>query len=133
LNLDCSVTYNPDDEICERWDNFDYVICNSNGCDTATVSVFIECTDIVIFTAVSPNGDGINDVFFIAGIEDFPESELVIFNRWGNQVFESENYQNDWAGTWDGNKDLPDGTYFYFLKLNGEDNRTFRGYFELHR
>ena len=87
----------------------------------------------MIFTAVSPNGDNINDVFFIAAIEDFPESELVIFNRWGNQVFEAENYQNDWAGTWDGNKDLPDGTYYYFLKLNGEDNRTFRGYFELHR
>ncbi len=133
LNLDCSVTYNPEDETCERWDSFDYVICNPNGCDTATVSVFIECTDIVIFTAVSPNGDGINDVFYIAGIEDFPESELVVYNRWGNQVFESENYKNDWGGTWDGDKDLPDGTYYYFLKLNGEDNRTFRGFFELYR
>lgn len=133
LNLDCSVTYNPEDETCERWDEFDYVICNPNGCDTATVFVFIECTDIVIFTAVSPNGDGQNDVFYIAGIEDFPEAELVVYNRWGNQVFEAENYQNDWAGTWDGDKDLPDGTYYYFLKLNDEDNRTFRGFFELYR
>jgi len=62
-----------------------------------------------------------------------PEAELVVYNRWGNQVFEAENYQNDWAGTWDGNKDLPDGTYYYFLKLNDEDNRTFRGFFELYR
>lgn len=133
LNLDCSVTYNPEDETCERWDNFDYVICNPNGCDTAMISVFIECTDIVIFTAVSPNGDGINDVFYIAGIEDFPEAELVIYNRWGNEVFESANYQNDWGGTWNGDKDLPDGTYYYFLKLNDEDNRNFKGFFELYR
>lgn len=133
LNLDCSVTYNPDEEICERWDNFDYVVCNPNGCDTATVSVFIECTDIVIFTAVSPNADGSNDVFFIAGIEDFPDAELYIFNRWGNQVYNTVNYKNDWGGTWDGDKDLPDGTYFYFLKLNDDDQRTFRGYLELYR
>ncbi len=133
LNFDCTVTYNPGDEFCARTDNFDYVVCTPNGCDTATIHIYIECTDIVIFTAVSPNKDGVNDGFFIAGIEDFPESRLCLYNRWGNKIYERVGYQNDWEGTWGGNKDLPDGTYFYVLELNDEDKRKFSGYFEIFR
>jgi len=133
VNLDCSITYNPSDEFCERSDEFTYMVCTPNGCDSATVCIWISCVDIVIFTAVSPNRDGSNDVFFIAGILDFPDSELTIFNRWGNAVFETVGYRNDWSGTWDGNKDLPDGTYWYELKLNDETNRVFRGYLEIYR
>ncbi len=133
VNLDCSITYNPSDEFCERSDEFTYVVCTPNGCDTASVCVWISCVDIVIFTAVSPNRDGANDVFFIAGILDFPDNELTIFNRWGNAVYETVGYQNDWSGTWDGNKDLPDGTYWYELKLNDETGRVFKGYLEIYR
>ncbi len=133
LNLDGSITYNAGEEHCEREDQFTYMVCTPNGCDTACVVVWIECVDIVIFTAVSPNRDGENDFFHIAGIEDFPDNELTIYNRWGNQVFETSGYSNKWAGTWNGDRDLPDGTYFFILKLNDEANRVFRGYIELHR
>ncbi len=133
LNFDCTVTYNPGDEFCARTDYFDYVVCTPTGCDTATIHIYIECTDIVIFTAVSPNKDGVNDGFFIAGIEDFPDSRLCLYNRWGNKIYEKIGYQNDWQGTWGGDKDLPDGTYFYVLELNDEDKRKFSGYFELFR
>ncbi|MEM1119068.1 MAG: gliding motility-associated C-terminal domain-containing protein [Bacteroidota bacterium] len=132
-NLDGSITYFGD-EFCEREDLFTYTLCNPNGCDTATVRIYIECVDIVIFTAVSPNRDGINDVFYIAGIEKFPSSELKIYNRWGNIVLQTLNYQNDWRGTWKNDLDLPDGTYFYQLELNDpNDDRMFEGFFELHR
>ncbi|MEM8906787.1 MAG: gliding motility-associated C-terminal domain-containing protein [Bacteroidota bacterium] len=133
LNLDCSLTYNPGDEFCERSDELTYVACTPNGCDTATVTIWIACVDIVIFNAVSANRDGINDVFYIAGIEDFPDSELIVYNRWGNVVYTSVGYKNDWRGTWDGDKDLPDGTYFYLLRLNDEEDRSFKGYLELYR
>ncbi|MFK8103935.1 MAG: gliding motility-associated C-terminal domain-containing protein, partial [Saprospiraceae bacterium] len=134
FNPDCTITYNASDEYCEREDYFTYAICNANGCDTATVYVWLECADIVIFTAVSPNRDGVNDVFFISGIEDFPNSELEIYNRWGNRVYQKVGYKNDWRGTWDGNKDLPDGTYYYLLQLNDpQDTRVFSGYLELYR
>ncbi|MEM1319868.1 MAG: gliding motility-associated C-terminal domain-containing protein [Bacteroidota bacterium] len=132
-NLDCSVTYNASDEFCERRDSFTYEVCTPTGCDTATVCVWLECIDIVIFTAVSPNNDGINDVFYVAGIEEYPNNELTIFNRWGNRVYQTAGYQNDWMGKWDGDKDLPDGSYFYLLKLNDEQDRVFTGYFELYR
>ncbi len=133
VNLDGSVTYFGD-EFCEREDEFTYTLCNSNGCDTATVTIYLACVDIVIFTAVSPNRDGENDMFYIAGIEEFPQSELRIYNRWGNIVYQVRNYQNDWMGTWKNNQELPDGTYFYQLELNEpNDNRTFEGFLELHR
>jgi gliding motility-associated-like protein len=133
LNSDGSITYIAD-QYCERGDQFSYSLCNDKGCDTAVVSIYVRCVDIEIFTALSPNQDGINDVFFISGIEEFPKSELTIYNRWGNLVYKVVNYQNDWAGTWKGSQELPDGTYFYRLNLNDEnDNRMFEGFIELHR
>jgi len=133
INLDCSLTYDPDNDFCDVTDNFDYVICNEMGCDTATISIFIDCEgEIVIFTAVSPNGDGVNDFFHVGGIDAFPNNRLCIFNRWGNQVLLKEGYNNDFDGRWE-NRDLPDGTYFYILELNDQDNRVFKGFFEMYR
>lgn len=133
VNLDRSITYNASDEFCERIDSFQYEVCTDAGCDTASVCVWIACVDIFIFTAISPNRDGVNDIFYIAGIEDYPESILRIFNRWGNLVYEKKNYKNTWSGTYNSSTDLPDGTYFYLLELNDEDKRFFKGYLELFR
>jgi gliding motility-associated-like protein len=55
---------------------------------------------------------------------------LVVFNRFGNQVFEANNYKNDWGGTFDG-KPLPDGTYFWMLDLGA--GKTMSGYVQIHR
>lgn len=133
FNLDGTVTYIPDTDICGRTDEFRYRVCNPNGCDTASVFIYIECTGLTIFTAVSPNGDGINDYFHIEGIEEFPDNELTLYNRWGNEVYFKKGYNNEWGGTWNNNKDLPDGTYFYLLQLKDEDEREFKGYFQIFR
>ncbi len=134
LNTDCSLTYTPNETICDVTDEMVYVACNVSGCDTASVFIYIDCEgEIIVFTAVSPNGDGNNDTFFIGGLEFYPDNRLCIFNRWGNQVYTSQPYRNDWGGTWDNTKDLPDGTYFYILELNDADNRVLKGYFELFR
>lgn len=134
LNLDHSFTYTPDDPFCARWDNFTYVACNPNGCDTATVSIFIECIELTVFSAVSPNNDGVNDVFYIAKIEDFPDNKIWVYNRWGNLVFESREYENNWPGSWGDDIDLPDGTYYYILEWSdGGETTVQRGYFEMFR
>lgn len=134
LNLDNSFTYIPEDPFCARWDEFTYVACNPNGCDTATVRVFIECIELTVFTAVSPNNDGVNDVFYIAKIEDFPENTLRVYNRWGSLVFETSEYENNWPGSWGDDTDLPDGTYYYILEwTDGEATTVQRGYIELFR
>ena len=94
-------------------------------------------TDFFIPEGFSPNGDGINDVFVIRGILNFPENTFVIFNRWGNKVFETNSYQNTWDGTTTlglsvGGDVLPIGTYFYILDLkDGSD--VFKGTIYLNR
>ncbi len=135
--LDCSAGYTPFEEYCERLDSFTYVVCNENGCDTATVEIYINCVELTVFNAVSPNDDGVNDIFFISKIKDFPDNQLRIFNRWGNLVFDRKKYDNEevaWPGTWTNEKDLPDGTYYYILEWYDDgDLKIQRGFIELFR
>ena len=68
----------------------------------------------------SPNNDGANDTFFIECIEEYPNNNLQVFNRWGTKVFEMQGYDNSWDGTSQGRATintadrLPVGTYFMF-------------------
>lgn len=141
VNLDCSVTYIPTIPFCDRDDEFMYEICldgNPAQCDTATVTIFVECLELTIFNAVSPNNDGVNDVFWIGKIESFTH-HLEIYNRWGNKVFETDNYTNrdnqGWPATWATEDDLPDGTYYYLLDWIDDDGieQRVRGYIEVFR
>ncbi len=94
--------------------------------------------EISIPQAFSPDGDGINDNFVIEGIELIPDNEITIFNRWGNVVFQTSNYQNNWDGTSSnamniGGGDLPTGTYYYILDPNKEGYEVYKGYIYLQR
>lgn len=120
-------------------DTFQYVICNTVGfCDTATVIVQVNefiCA-LKVYSVITPNGDNLNDEFVIDGIEcdGNDQNELIIYNRWGNIVFEETNYgQNGfWDGTFRGNGDpLPDGTYFYILRFSNRED--LQGYVEVYR
>ena len=97
--------------------------------DNPTVITVDGCA-INVFNAVSPNGDGSNDIFYIAGIECYPNNEIQIFNRWGVQVFETKGYNNtdkvfkgysDGRATVNASEPLPDGTYFYILQYTTAD------------
>jgi gliding motility-associated-like protein len=113
-------------------DSFQYEVSNSTGRDTAWVFIDVECLPFSISQGLSPNGDGLNDRFIINSLTDYPDHEIFIFNRWGNIVFRTKNYTNDWEGTFNGNP-LPDGTYFYIIELNNARNEVFNGYFILMR
>ena len=74
----------------------------------------------------SPNGDGVNDTFVIPGLAGMGNNKLTVFNRWGNIVFEADNYKNDWGGKTNNAFDplasdglLPDGVYYYVIDFNG--------------
>lgn len=69
--------------------------------------------EVFIPNVITPNGDGKNDQFRITRLGNYPNSELMIFNRWGNMVYRSANYQNNWDG-----RGLNEGTYYYALLLN---------------
>ena len=134
INQGCSITYTPNKDYCGN-DSFEYAVCNSNGCDTATANIIVECEvgigdDIKVYNAFSPNSDGDNDYFIIQGIESHPGNILKVYNRWGVVVYEVFEYKNDWNGTWL-EENLPDGTYFYTLSLTGGEFMT--GYIQIQR
>lgn len=101
----------------------------NNNEDEATVNIN-NC--LTIPQGLSPNDDRLNDYFIIPCIEDYPENTLKIFNRYGTQIFEANNYMNTWSGKANmgllkTSKLLPVGTYFYILEINGF-NDAFVGY-----
>ena len=97
---------------------------NSNGCERSD-NVWVFVIRLTVPTGFSPNNDGNNDRFVIPELSNINDAHLIVFNRWGNIVFESTAYQNDWDGTCQeksclGNGILPEGTYFYSLDVNDE-------------
>ncbi|RZK51315.1 MAG: DUF11 domain-containing protein, partial [Pedobacter sp.] len=94
-------------------------ISNSNSASSAGSP--IGGKDLFIPNLFTPNGDGNNDRFEIRGLDQFPDNELVIVNRWGNEVFRTKNYQNNWTG-----EGLNEGTYYYLLKAKNNADTEYR-------
>jgi gliding motility-associated-like protein len=88
-----------------------------NGtCPESYDEVTIVVGGLDVPTGFSPNGDDINDLFVVPGLETF-NNEVIIFNRWGVEIYNQGNYQNDWEGISKDGKTLPEDTYFYIIKL----------------
>ena len=101
----------------------------ADGCtyqDDVVVSVF---EPISVPNTLTPNNDGFNDVWKIGRIENYPGAEVIVYDRWGQQVFRTIGYTN--SKRWDGSnngKRLPSGTYFYSIDLkSGSKNNSFIG------
>jgi len=92
-------------------------LMGEHGCTASDqVTIFVK-SDIIIYipNTFTPNGDGLNDTFFAKMNVDFKDDfELLIFNRWGNLLFESHNILNGWDGTYK-NTLVPSGTYVYAI------------------
>jgi gliding motility-associated-like protein len=112
---------------------------NSSGCDSIVIlNLGLNVHHSVsIPDGFSPNNDGVNDVFVIQHLEFFPQNKILIFNRWGNKVFEAAPYENNWDGKNHfgitvGGDLLPVGTYFYILTL-GDGSAEMKGFIFLNR
>lgn len=98
---------------------------NSNN--SSTVSTPAISATFFIPNVITPNGDGKNDQFVVKGLDLYPGSRLEIYNRWGNQVYRSDNYSNNWKG-----EGLSAGIYYYVLKINMAGGpQLYKGYVEL--
>ncbi|MCF8255686.1 MAG: cadherin domain-containing protein, partial [Bacteroidia bacterium] len=99
--------------------------------DTATITINIEDEietkqELPVNNYLSPNNDGVNDYFVIENPQLYAEYSLMVFNEVGMQVFYvSNNYQNNWDGTYEG-KALPPGVYFFVLR-NSKTGVDFKG------
>ena len=106
--------------------NGNYIVIVTDQClfkDTIKVNIETLNCNISIPNVVTPNGDNINDIFKINGLENFPNSVLNVFNRWGKKIYASEDYKNDWK------PEQNDGTYFYVLEVS--DGRKLNGFFQV--
>lgn len=96
---------------------------DSLGCTSlANVTVDVNCGEAFVPTAFSPNNDGQNDVLFVKG-PCIQTMDLVIYDRWGEKVFESENVNEGWDGTYK-SKPVEVGTYVYYLTATMNDGTT---------
>jgi gliding motility-associated-like protein len=125
INTNNEISYTPDLDY-EGLDSVVYRVCDLyNICDTATVTIHVKdlITPPELFT---PNGDGDNDRYLIKGLERYPDNSFIVYNRWGNKVYEKKDYFDDWDGIANvksaiGSKKLPVGVYYYILNYGGRE------------
>ncbi|MBO9155429.1 Calx-beta domain-containing protein [Chitinophaga sp. GCM10012297] len=91
----------------------------------AVLSAPVEGSDLLFPNAFTPNGDGKNERFIIGGLEKYQSAQLQVFNRWGGQVYRSNDYRNDWNGS-----DLLESTYYYILEVKKTDGsvKSYKGW-----
>ncbi len=100
------------------------LVQDSIGCEVSKELEIEEDTQLFIPTLFTPNGDGLNDIFVIRNLP--PGSKLNVRSRWGEEVFNSGSYNNDWDA-----KGIQPGTYFYTLKIPNVDEQN--GWLEIQR
>ena len=122
--LTITVTVNPTG-------NYHNVATITSGVDDADIGnngseVIVEPGCFTVYNEISPNGDGVNDYFYIDCIEKHVSNSVTIYNRYGNIVYATDGYKNDWngianvSGTIGKGEPLPAGTYFYLIKVEEE-------------
>jgi gliding motility-associated-like protein len=93
--------------------------------DTACSTLIVAPAEVHIPNVITPNADGINDNLVFEYLDFYPDNHLKIFNRWGNMIFEQNNYQNNWDGG-----EFSDGTYFFLLEVV-EKNVVYSGFIQI--
>jgi gliding motility-associated-like protein len=106
-------------------DSLKYKICDKEGdCSSATVFFNVQNEgnlNIFVPAGISPNGDGFNDYLLIPELNSYNQIQIKIINKWGQLVYENNNYENNWDGR--ANKGsmtgsiLPVGTYYYLITV----------------
>jgi gliding motility-associated-like protein len=115
------------DSVFDALQQGDYIVVvrDANECLSEERNITLHATEtcgLIIYDAISPNGDGKNDVWHIGNAG--PNIKVKIFNIWGKMVFSSSGYGDPWDGKYEG-KDLPAGTYYYVIEPgDGTDNIT---------
>ena len=121
-----STVENPDIEVNSSEVYIVYVT-DSNGCinsDTIKVDLI---PDIVVPSAFSPNGDGINDSWIIQNLDQYSNTKVRVYNRWGSLVYDRDQVGGEnWTGNGNNSKPIPVGTYYFIIEYDGFDGQTCR-------
>jgi gliding motility-associated-like protein len=99
-----------------------------NGCTLSDYLTVTVSEELLIPRMFSPNGDNINDLWVISGIDKYPDNSIYIYDRWGQEVFQSRSYSLIKA--WDGkvmSKTVSEGVFYYVLELNDVNKQKYKG------
>ncbi|TXK51987.1 T9SS type B sorting domain-containing protein [Pontibacter qinzhouensis] len=105
------------------------VVIDNGTCLSESVSLTPDlsliASDLEFPNVFSPNNDGNNDTWAIENLGNYPNTEVSIINRWGNEVYRSSNYKNDWTGD-----NLSEGTYYYMARVKQCDgsDKVYKGF-----
>jgi gliding motility-associated-like protein len=105
--------------------NYYVTVRDTNGCENFSDVAIVNLqpyTDLFIPNSFTPNGDEHNELFVIKG-GYILEFYIQIYNRWGEQLFESNDINKSWDGFYENNL-IPEGSYYYHLRVLGEDKRV---------
>ncbi|MCL6266633.1 T9SS type B sorting domain-containing protein [Flagellimonas myxillae] len=118
--------------IINRTDTYVVTVIDQNGCEV-TMEIFMEFIDIEVPDFFTPDGDGLNDTWLPDNLEAFPNVLMIIFDRYGRELYRMRYGDTGWDGIYN-NSELPTGDYWYIIKLQGEnDDRELVGHFTLYR
>lgn len=111
-------------------DAFTYRVQDGNGKWTNVATVTITIPGLFIPNVITPNGDTKNDTFEIIGLQSYTSAEVLIYNRWGNEVYRNSKYDNTFNG-----EGLNEGTYYYLVKLTNVNGgvETYQGWIFIKR
>lgn len=129
-DIDGTILYTPNDKFAGN-DTLTYRMADTNSLlsNIANVIISVDTKEVFIPNVFTPTGDGINDVFEILGLKYYRNPVLRICNRWGDEVYYSTNYGNDWDGN-----GLNEGTYYYNLILDYKGKKvSYKGWVMLKR
>ncbi len=100
-----------------------FVTVRNEACVVSDTTVVDNCTIVWAPNAFTPNGNNINDAFFAKASTSLVSFEMLIFNKWGELIFETNDILVGWDGTYKG-KDCPQGVYVYLIKWLGQGDIT---------
>ena len=115
--LDESSLFNPSYLVENSIQNFVLTVTSPEGCINEDSTQVILYPEVDIHSGFTPNSDNINDFWVIGNLQNYPSIEVWIYNRWGEELFYSQGYNQPWDGTYNGNN-LPIGTYYYVIDFN---------------
>jgi gliding motility-associated-like protein len=110
---------------------YSYMVTVTDACGFVVqepVEVTIRDCEVIVPNVFTPNGDAFNQFLTATNLNLYPQSSLRIYNRWGFNIYNNEDYQNDWDG-----ESYPDGVYFYVLVPSEKEIEPLTGYFHLLR
>ncbi|MCB9265120.1 MAG: gliding motility-associated C-terminal domain-containing protein [Lewinellaceae bacterium] len=116
-NLDAGINAGVVSELCPG--EYFLQVIDANDCESELTTLLVEDRRFPCFEArvvITPDGNGVNDELLIFCVGDYPDNHLEIYNRWGQLVFEADNYDNTWEGTTQDGQPLPEGPYYYVLE-----------------